>query len=82
MKKSRFSDSQRASIVAEHKNGKRTEDLCREHGISAATLYKWQKEIESFEDDSKRQLAQMEAENKRLKQMYADLSLRHEILAL
>ena len=56
------------------------DDLCREYQISAATLYKWRKEHTDMQDEGKRQLKQLETENARLKKMYADLSMDHEIL--
>lgn len=80
MRKSKFTFAQRTSIVEEHGKGKTVEQLCREHQISAATFYKWQDEQKTALDDSKRRLDQLDKENKRLKKMYSELSIDHEIL--
>jgi putative transposase len=80
MKKSRFSETERLTILAKLDSGTSIDDLCREYQISAATLYKWRKEQVDMQDEAKRQLKQLETENARLKKMYADLSMDHEIL--
>lgn len=80
MKKSRFSETERLTILAKLDSGTSIDDLCREYQISAATLYKWRKEQVDMQDEAKRQFKQLETENARLKKMYADLSMDHEIL--
>ena len=55
-------------------------DLCREHGISDATFYKWRKQYGGMEVDHLKRLKDLEEENRRLKHMYAELSLDHRIL--
>jgi len=80
MKKSKFSAAQKAKILAEHDGGKSVADLCRQYQISAATLYKWKKDYEDDKDADKRRIKELEAENARLKKMYANLSIDHEIL--
>ncbi len=80
MRKSNFSESQRMAILAKQDAGQSVEDICREHQISPATFYKWKKELAIQQDEDKRRLKQLELENARLKKMYADLSLNHEIL--
>ena len=80
MKKSKFSEKERLAILAKQDSGTGIDDLCREYQISAATLYKWRKEHTDMQDEGKRQLKQLETENARLKKMYADLSMDHEIL--
>ena len=80
MKKSRYSETERLRILAKLDSGTSIDDLCREYQISAATLYKWRKEQVDMQDEAKRQLKQLETENARLKKMYADLSMDHEIL--
>lgn len=77
MRKSKFTPSQRAAIVKEHREGKTVEELCRTHQISAATFYKWQEAEKTASDESKRRLDQLEKENKRLKKMYSELSIDH-----
>lgn len=80
MKKSKFSAAQKAKILAEHDSGKSVADLCRQYQISAATLYKWKKDYEDNQDEDKRRIKELEAENARLKKMYANLSIDYEIL--
>lgn len=80
MKKSRYNETERLKILAKLDSGTSIDDLCREYQISAATLYKWRKEQVDMQDEAKRQLKQLETENARLKKMYADLSMDHEIL--
>ena len=80
MGKRKFTDKQRLEILAEHDAGLGVGDLCRKHQISAATFYKWKKDKATDEDDQLRRLKELEAENKRLKRMYADLGIDHDIL--
>ena len=80
MGKRRFTDKQRLKVLAEHDAGASVADLCRKHQISPATLYKWKKDKATDEDEQLRRLKELEAENKRLKKMYADLSIDHDIL--
>lgn len=82
MRKSRFSESQREAIVSSHLKGSKTVDaLCEEHQISPATFYKWKNELEAEKDDDKRRLKELELENLRLKKMYAELQLKHEVVS-
>jgi len=80
MKKSRFTETQIVKILHEYENGVAVKDLCREHGISNATFYNWKKKYEGMDASQLKKLKELEAENKRLKRMYADLSLDHHIL--
>lgn len=80
MKKSRFSEQERLAIIAKQESGHSVDDICREHQISAATFYKWKKDVSDNQDEDKRRLKELELENKRLKKMYAELSIDHEIL--
>lgn len=82
MRKSRFNESQRQSIVSAHlKSGKTVEQLCEEHQISPATFYKWKNELDDTQHEEKRRLRELEQENLRLKKMYAELQLRHEVVS-
>jgi len=81
MRKSKYSESQRMAILAKQDAGQSVDDICREHQISPATFYKWKKEVAIEQDEDKRRLKQLELENKRLKKMYAELSIDHEILS-
>ena len=80
MGKKKFTTKQRLEILAEHDAGCSVADLCRKHQISAATLYNWKKNKALEEDEQLRRLKELEEENKRLKKMYADLSIDHDIL--
>jgi putative transposase len=80
MRKSTISKSQRLEILAKWDSGAKVEDLCRTYQISAATLYNWRKAKTEDEDETKRRLKELEAENARLKKMYAELSIDHGIL--
>ena len=80
MRKSKFTESQKMAILAKQDAGQSVEEICREHQISPATFYKWKKEVAIEQDEDKRRLKQLEEENKRLKKMYAELSLDHDIL--
>ena len=80
MKKSRFAETQIVRILNEHESGKKTADICREHGISGATFYNWRKKYAGMDATQLSRLKELEAENARLKHMYADISLDHELL--
>lgn len=81
MRKSRFNDSQRQSILDSYLKGSKTvEALCEEHQISPATFYKWKNEAETDKNEDKKRLKELEVENLRLKKMYAELQLKHEVM--
>lgn len=80
MKTSQFSKSQRIAIIAQRQSGSSVEEICRMHQISPATFYKWEKALREDQDADKRRLKQLEQENARLKKMYAELMIDHEIL--
>lgn len=82
MRKSRFNESQRQAILDSHLKGNKTvEQICEEHQISPATFYKWKNEVETERNDDKRRLKELETENLRLKKMYAELQLKHEVMS-
>jgi putative transposase len=82
MRKSRFNDSQRQAIIDSHLNGNKTvEAICEEHQISPATFYKWKNELEVDKNEDKRRIKELESENLRLKKMYAELQLKHEVIS-
>jgi putative transposase len=82
MRKSRFNESQRQAILDSYlKGGKTVEALCEEHQISPATFYKWKNEVEIDRYDDKRRIKELETENLRLKKMYAELQLRHDVVS-
>ena len=80
MKMTRFSETQIIKILKEHDAGRETKDICLEYGISRATFYNWKKKYEGMDASQLKRLRELEDENKRLKRMYADLSLDHELL--
>jgi putative transposase len=80
MKATRFSETQILKVLKEHEAGRETKDLCREYGISRATFFNWRKKYGGMDASQLRRLKEVEDENRRLKRMYADLSLDHELL--
>lgn len=79
MKKSRFTSKQIVSILAEFQNGKKASELAREKGVTEQTIYSWRKKYGGMEASELKRLKDLEAENARLKKMYAELSLDHEL---
>jgi len=80
MKKSRFTESQIISALKEYAAGKSSTDVCRDLGINKNTLLNWKKKYGGMEVQHLRKMKELEDENRRLKAMYADLSLDHRIL--
>lgn len=78
--KKRFSEEQIIKILKEHDQGQTTADICRSHGISAATYYKWKAKYGGMSVSEAVRLKQLETENARLKRLVADLSLDNVIL--
>lgn len=80
MKTSKFSESQIVSILKQQDSGVKVADLCREHGISAATFYKWRSKYGGMDASMLRRVKELEAENARLKKMYAESQMDQAIL--
>lgn len=80
MKKSRFSEHQIIGLLKQAEAGMKVADICREQGMSQATFYKWKAKYSGMDSSDVKRLRELEAENRRLKQMYAQLSLDHQIL--
>jgi putative transposase len=80
MKKSRFSESQIVRILKEVEGGRAVKEVCREYGFSDATYYNWRAKYGGMELADVKRLKDLEQENRRLKQMYAELSLEHTVL--
>ena len=78
--KSRFSEEQIIKILKEHEAGTGTKDLCRRHGISHGTFYKWKAKFGGMDVSDAKKLRALETENARLKKLVADLSLDIDIL--
>ena len=75
MRKSRFSDEQIIAILKEHAAGLGTADLCRRHGISDATFYKWRSRYGGMEPSDAKRLRSLEEENAKLKKLLAESML-------
>lgn len=80
MKKSRFSEEQIIKILKEADAGMKVQDLCRQFGISNATFYKWKSKYGGMEASDIKRLREIEAENGKLKRMFADLALENRAL--
>lgn len=79
MKKSRFTDSQILSILKQAEAGVPVPELCREHGMSSATFYKWRAKYGGMDASMMARMKELEEENRRLKKMYAEERLKSEI---
>ena len=75
MKRSRFSEEQIIAILKEQEAGMATADVCRRHGVSSATFYKWKSKYGGLEVSEARRLKTLEDENAKLKRMLADAML-------
>lgn len=73
--KRRFSDEQIIGILKEHEAGVTAKELCRKHGMSDATFYKWKAKFSGMEISEARRLRDLEDQNRKLKRLVADLSL-------
>jgi len=80
MRKSRFTDEQIIAILKEQEAGMPTAEVCRKHGISSASFYKYKAKFGGMEVSDARKLRALEDENARLKKLVADLSLDNAML--
>ena len=76
-----MTESQIVSILKEADAGVPVKELCRQHGISSSTFYKWKAKYGGMEASDVKRLKELEEENRRLKQMYAELSLKSQLQA-
>jgi putative transposase len=79
MKTSKFSDSKIISILKENEDGATVPDLCRVHGMSSASFYKWRSKFGGMDASLMKRMKELEDENRRLKKMYAEEKLKAEI---
>jgi putative transposase len=80
MKSSRFSEEQIIGILKEAQSGMKIVDLCRMHGISDVTFYKWRSKYGGLEVSEAKRLRSLEAENRKLKQLLADTILENNAI--
>lgn len=80
MKRKRFTETQIVNILKEAEAGIAVDKLSRKHGFSRSAFYKWKAKYSGIDASALKRLKELEEENRRLKQMYADLSLEHQAL--
>lgn len=80
MKTSKYSDSQILAILNQAEGGIPVPELCREHGMSSATFYKWRAKYGGMDASLMARMKELEEENRRLKKMYAEERLKSEII--
>jgi putative transposase len=81
MKTSRFTESQIISILKQAEAGTPVPELCREHGMSSASFYKWRSKYGGMDASMMSRMKELEDENRRLKKMYAEEKLKAEIIS-
>ena len=80
MRKSRFTEEQIIAILAEQERGMSTAEVCRRHGVSSATFYKWKAKFGGLDVSDARRLKTLETENARLKRLLAEAELDKAVL--
>ena len=80
MRKSRYSEEQIIRVLRQVESGQKVKDVIREHGISEQTYYRWKSKFGGMTVSDAKRLKQVEAENRQLKKLVADLSLDKQML--
>ena len=80
MRKSRYTESQIIAILKQVENGMKVDNVCRQHGMSPATYYKWKSKYGGMDASELKRVKELEAENAKLKRMYANLALENEAI--
>jgi len=80
MKKTRFTEAQIVAAIKEYEAGKPVADVCRGLGINKQTFYNWKNKYSGMETQDLKRLKELEEENRRLKQMYAELAMDNKVL--
>jgi len=80
MKNGRFSDAQIMGILKQAEGGVSVSELCREHGMSSASFYKWRSKYGGMDASMVSEMKAMADENRRLKRMYAEMSMQNDLL--
>jgi putative transposase len=80
MRKSKFTESQIVAILPEGESGLAVGDVCRKHGISNATYYQWKSKYAGVSANELKRIKDLEAENGKLKRMYAELALENSAI--
>lgn len=80
MKKSKYSETKIVSILKENEGGVSIPDLSRKYGVSTATLYNWKAKFGGMDASQLKRLKELEEENRKLKEMFADMSLQNKVL--
>ena len=80
MKKSRYSEAQIVSVLKEAESGVPVSELCRTHGMSSAAFYQWRSKYGGMDASLISEMKQLQAENARLKRMYADIAMQNELV--
>jgi len=80
MKKSRFSEAKIMGILQQAEGGVPVTELCREHGMSSASFYKWRAKFGGMDASLIAEMKDMAEQNRRLKKMYAEMSMQNDLL--
>ena len=80
MKTSRYTEAQILAILRQAEGGMPVAELCREHGMSSASFYKWRAKYGGMDASLMTEMKALSGENQRLKRMFADLSMQNELL--